>query len=224
MTDTWGGYRARLVERLRGQGIQDLAVLRAFGETPRHLFVPEAMRNRAYDDSALPIGFGQTISQPSTQAAFLEALRLKGPERVLEVGTGSGYQAALLALLVEHVVTVERIPELADRARGAIRSAGISNVMVAVGDGSLGWRPTAPYDAILVAAAGPAVPEPLLSQLRDGGTLVMPVQDAQGTQRLTCVTRSGDLHEVRELGDARFVPLVGRHGFEDGEGGQGNSA
>ena len=219
MTDTWGGYRARLVERLRGQGVQDLAVLRAFGETPRHLFVPEALRNRAYDDSALPIGFGQTISQPSTQAAFLEALRLTGEERVLEVGTGSGYQAALLAMLVAHVVTVERIPELADRARAAIAGAGSYNVMVVVGDGSLGWRPTAPYDAILVAAAGPVVPEPLLSQLRDGGRLVMPVQDASGTQRLTCVTRNGDRHEARELGDARFVPLVGRHGFETGEEG-----
>jgi len=219
VTDTWGGYRARLVERLRGQGIQDLAVLRAFGETPRHLFVPEALRNRAYDDSALPIGFGQTISQPSTQAAFLEALRLGGEERVLEVGTGSGYQAALLAMLVSHVVTVERIPDLADRARGAIATSGANNVMVVVGDGSLGWRPTAPYDAILVAAAGPTVPEPLLSQLRDGGRLVMPVQDSDGAQRLTCVTRNGDRHEVRELGDAKFVPLVGRHGFDVEEGG-----
>jgi protein-L-isoaspartate(D-aspartate) O-methyltransferase len=219
VTDTWGGYRARLVERLRAQGVQDLAVLRAFGETPRHLFVPEALRNRAYDDSALPIGFGQTISQPGTQAAFLEALRLRGEERVLEVGAGSGYQAALLAMLVAHVVTVERIPELADRARIAIAAAGISNVMVVVGDGSLGWRPTAPYDAILVAAAGPTVPEPLLTQLRDGGRLVMPVQDSEGAQRLTCVTRSGDRQDVRELGDARFVPLVGRHGFNAGEGG-----
>lgn len=218
MTDTWGGYRARLVEQLRGQGIQDLAILRAFGETPRHVFVPDALRNRAYDDSALPIGFGQTISQPSTQAAFLEALQLSGEERVLEVGTGSGYQAALLAMLVAHVVTVERIPELADRARGAIAAASIHNVMVVVGDGSLGWRPTAPYDAILVAAAGPTVPEPLLSQLRDGGRMVLPLQDSVGAQRLTCVTKSGDRHDIRELGDARFVPLVGRHGFDIGEG------
>ncbi len=219
MTDTWGGYRARLIECLRARGVQDLAVLRAFGETPRHLFVPEALRNRAYDDSALPIGFGQTISQPSTQAAFLETLRLSGGERVLEVGTGSGYQAALLGMLVAHVVTVERIPELADRARAALADTGRNNVMVVVGDGSLGWRPTAPYDAILVAAAGPVVPEPLLSQLRDGGRLVMPVQDAGGTQRLTCVTRNGDRHESLELGDARFVPLVGRHGFEAGKEG-----
>jgi len=208
------------VERLRQRGIQDLAVLRAFGEAPRHLFVPEALRNRAYDDTALPIGFGQTISQPSTQAAFLEALGLRGEERVLEVGTGSGYQAALLATLAAHVVTVERIPELAERARAAIAAAGISNVMVVVGDGSLGWRPTAPYDAILVAAAGPSVPEPLLSQLGDGGKLVMPVHhDGHGSQRLTCVERNGSRVELKDLVDAQFVPLVGRHGFDDATGG-----
>jgi protein-L-isoaspartate(D-aspartate) O-methyltransferase len=219
VTDTWGGYRSRLVERLRQRGIRDLAVLRAFGETPRHLFVPEALRNRAYDDSALPIGFGQTISQPSTQAAFLEALALRGEERVLEVGTGSGYQAALLSTLAAHVVSVERIPELADRARKAISETGISNVMVVVGDGSLVWRPTAPYDAILVAAAGPSVPEPLLAQLQDGGKLVMPVHDGGGAQHLTCVTRNGERVELQDLGDAQFVPLLGRHGFDEGTGG-----
>jgi protein-L-isoaspartate(D-aspartate) O-methyltransferase len=194
--------------------VQDLAVLRAFGETPRHVFVPEALRNRAYDDTSLPIGFGQTISQPGTQAAFLEALELRGDERVLEVGTGSGYQAALLSMLVDHVITVERIPELADRARHALRTAGISNVMVVVGDGSLGWKPEAPYDAILVAAAGPKIPETLLMQLVEGGRLVMPVQGLDGRQQLVRAERSGDTSLFQTLTEANFVPLLGRHGFE----------
>lgn len=216
MIDTWGGYRTRLVETLRGQGVQDLAVLRAFGEVPRHLFVPEALRQRAYDDAALPIGFGQTISQPSTQAAFLEALALNGTERVLEIGTGSGYQAALLSMLVSHVVTVERVRPLADRARAALEEAQVSNVLVAVGDGSLGWRPSAPYDAILVAAAGPGVPEPLLAQLKDGGTLVLPIQGANGKQELVKLVRDGTEIARESLGDAKFVPLLGQHGFEEG--------
>ncbi len=214
MSDSWGGYRARLVETLRSASIRDISVLRAFGETPRHLFVSEALRNRAYDDTSLPIGFGQTISQPSTQAAFLEALNLCGSERVLEVGTGSGYQAALLSLLVSHVVTVERVPELADHARQALAAARISNVMVVVGDGSLGWRPEAPYDAILVAAASPRVPEPLVTQLVDGGRLVIPVEASDGRQQLIRVVREGKRTERQLLSAAKFVPLVGRHGFD----------
>lgn len=218
MIDTWGGYRAKLVETLRTGGVQDLAVLRAFGETPRHLFVPEALRRRSYDDAALPIGFGQTISQPSTQAAFLEALSLTGTERVLEIGTGSGYQAALLSMLVSHVVTVERVRELADRAKTALADAGAGNVLVVVGDGSLGWRPSAPYDAILVAAASPGIPEPLTSQLVDGGTLVLPVEKGDGRQELVKLVRRGEEMERVSLGDAKFVPLIGRHGFEEGQG------
>jgi protein-L-isoaspartate(D-aspartate) O-methyltransferase len=214
VSDSFGGYRARLVEHLRSSGVRDLAVLRAFGETPRHLFVPEALRNRAYDDTSLPIGFSQTISQPGTQAAFLEALELRGDERVLEVGTGSGYQAALLSMLVDHVITVERIPELADRARRALAEAGISNVMVVVGDGSLGWKPEAPYDAILVAAAGPKIPETLLMQMVEGGRLVMPVQGLDGRQQLVRAERSGNTSMFQTLTDANFVPLLGRHGFE----------
>ena len=216
MIDTWGGYRAKLVEALRTGGVQDLSVLRAFGETPRHLFVPEALRRRSYDDAALPIGFGQTISQPSTQAAFLEALSLTGTERVLEIGTGSGYQAALLSMLVSHVVTVERVRELADRAKATLADAGVDNVLVVVGDGSLGWRPSAPYDAILVAAASPGIPEPLTSQLVDGGTLVLPVERGDGRQELVKLVRRGDGMEQVSLGDAKFVPLIGRHGFEEG--------
>lgn len=215
LADTYGGYRSRLVELLRQNGIEDLAVLRAFGETPRHLFVPEAMRHRAYEDAALPIGNGQTISQPTTQARYLEALALGGRERVLEIGTGSGYQAALLSHLAELVVTVERIPDLAQRARAALAEAGSVNVTVVVGDGSVGWRPSAPYHAILVAAASPEIPDPILDQLADGGRLVIPLLRAWG-QELRLVRKRGTMLEEARLGQARFVPLIGRHGVPDG--------
>lgn len=213
MTDGYAGYRARLVEELRSHGVDDLAVLRAFGVTPRHLFVPAALRHRAYEDAALPVGRGQTISQPSTQAAYLLALDLRGAERVLEVGTGTGYQAALLACLAAQVFTVERVSELAERARRALAEAGVPNVTVLTGDGTLGWRPYAPYDAVLVAAAGPQVPRPLLEQLGEGGRLVMPVQGSQG-QELFRFTRAGYETRQESLGTASFVRLIGRHGFE----------
>lgn len=166
--DSYGGYRTRLVGELQAKGIRDLAVLRAVSQVPRHLFVPASVRHRAYEDSALPIGGGQTISQPWVQARYLEVLQLSGRERVLEVGTGSGYQTALLSLLADTVFSVERIASLATEARAALAAAGLSNVTVVVGDGTLGWRPFAPYDAILVAAASPKVPTPLLEQLAPG--------------------------------------------------------
>ncbi|HEX9582600.1 MAG TPA: protein-L-isoaspartate(D-aspartate) O-methyltransferase [Gemmatimonadales bacterium] len=215
MIDGFGGYRARLVEELRGRGVEDLAVLHAFATTPRHLFVPEALRSRAYEDAALPVGRGQTISQPSTHAAYLQILNLRGHERVLEIGTGTGYQAALLSCLAAQVFTVERIPELASQARQALEAAGVANVTVLTGDGTIGWRPYAPYDAILVAAAGPRVPEPLIEQLADGGCLVMPVQGA-GAQELVRLTREGAHVASETLGAADFVRLIGRHGFETG--------
>ena len=214
--DSFGGYRVRLVDALRAKGIEDLAVLKAFAETPRHLFVPNAVRHRAYEDSALPIGAGQTISQPSMQARYLSQLRLTGRERVLEIGTGSGYQTALLARLVDQVFTVERVRELADRAQRALREAGVRNVSLLVGDGTLGWSAYAPYDAILVAAGGPAIPVPLVAQLKVGGRMLVPVGE-RGKQELTLVERTGQGEgDVRRtsLGDARFVPLVGEHGFD----------
>jgi protein-L-isoaspartate(D-aspartate) O-methyltransferase len=217
LSDSYGGYRARLVEHLREQGIRDLAVLHAFGETPRHLFVPEALRRRAYEDEALPIGSGQTISQPSTQARYLEALSLAGTERVLEVGTGSGYQAALLSLLVSHVVSVERIPTLATTARKNLDRAGVQAVSVVVGDGTIGWAPDAPYDAILVAAASPAVPQPLKRQLREGGQMVIPLERG-GIQVLCLVSNQDGQWTEQTLGPAQFVPLVGRHGFQEQTG------
>jgi protein-L-isoaspartate(D-aspartate) O-methyltransferase len=211
--DTYGGYRTRLVEQLRELGIHDLAVLRAVAETPRHLFVPDAVRHRAYENSALPIGEGQTISQPFTQARYLETLRLQGSERVLEIGTGSGYQTALLSGLVAQVFTVERVPALADRAQRALRAAEARNVSVLVGDGTLGWSAYAPYDAILVAAGGPSIPAPLVEQLALGGRLVIPVGE-RGRQSLTLVERIADGVRTSDLGRALFVPLLGEHGFD----------
>ncbi len=158
--DSFGGYRTRLVETLREKGIRDLAVLKAVAEVPRHLFVPQALRTQAYEDTSLPIGTGQTISQPSTQARTLEALRLTGREKVLEVGLGSGYQTALLAQLAGQVFAVERIPALAEGARAALAGAGVRNVSILIGDGTLGWRAYAPYDAMVVAAPSPGVAPP----------------------------------------------------------------
>lgn len=211
--DTFGGYRTRLVEQLREQGIKDLAVLRAFAETPRHLFVPAAVRHRAYENTALPIGAGQTISQPFTQARYLETLHLKGGERVLEVGTGSGYQTALLSQLVAQVFTVERVQALAESAQRALRAAHARNVSVLLGDGTLGWAGYAPYDAILVAAGGPSIPAPLVEQLRPGGRLLIPVGE-RGRQTLTLVERTAEGVRTAALGDALFVPLLGEHGFD----------
>ncbi len=211
--DTYGGYRARLVEQLRAQGIRDLAVLRAFAATPRHLFVPEAVRHRAYEDAALPIGAGQTISQPFTQARYLEALGLKGNERVLEIGTGSGYQTALLAALAEQVFTIERVRSLAETAQAAVRAAGATNVSVLVGDGTLGWSAYAPYHAILVAAGGPELPPPLVQQLAPDGRMIIPL-GTKGKQILSLVRLTPTGARVMPIGDARFVPLVGEHGFD----------
>lgn len=213
--DTYAGYRVRLVETLRARGIRDLAVLKAFAETPRHLFVPAAVRHRAYEDTALPIGNGQSISQPFMQARYLEALSLRGKERVLEIGTGSGYQTALLGSLAGTVFSVERVEALALAARAALREAGVANVSVLLGDGTLGWSAYAPYDAVLVTAGGPEVPPPLVEQLAPGGRLLIPLGE-RGAQVLTLVERVGRGPEVRHtpLGTARFVPLVGEHGFD----------
>lgn len=216
--DSYGGYRNGLVETLRAKGIRDLAVLKAVSEVPRHVFVPASMLHRAYEDSALPIGGGQTISQPWVQARSLEAAELKGDEKVLEVGTGSGYQTALLAQLASVVFSVERMEPLAREARAALEQAGVRNVSVMVGDGTLGWRPYAPYDAIVVAAASPTVPGPLLEQLAPGGRLVIPLGDRE-TQVLTLVRREGDDYRQCAIGDVRFVPLLGQFGFQTPENG-----
>ena len=206
------GARRRLVEALQQGGIRDLAVLHAFDEVPRHIFVPTGMRHRAYEDSALPIGQGQTISQPSMHARYLELLRLTGNEKVLEIGTGSGYQTALLAHLASQVFSIERVAPLLERARDAIRQTGARNVSVLVGDGTLGWRDYGPYDAILVTAGAPDIPRPLAEQLAEGGRLLIPL-GGRDEQMLTLVTRRGDALERRDIAPARFVPLVGTFGW-----------
>jgi len=209
------GPRRRLIETLQANGIRDLAVLRAFDEVPRHLFVPTGVRHRAYEDAALPIGSGQTISQPSIHALYLDVLRLTGKERVLEIGTGSGFQTALLARLAPQVFTIERVPALMDRAKDVLRALQVSNVSYLVGDGTIGWREYAPYDAILVGAGSPNVPQPLIDQLAVGGRLLCPVGD-RTTQEVVLVTRDISGITTTVIADARFVPLVGTHGWIDG--------
>jgi len=174
--------------------------------------VPTGVRHRAYEDTALPIGNSQTISQPFVHARYLEALGLKGTERVLEIGTGSGYQTVLLAHLAAQVFSVERIKPLLDSAREAIKSCGVSNVSLMLGDGTYGWKAYAPYDAILVGAASPDVPQPLLDQLAEGGRLLVPVGSRE-EQQLLLITRNGTSFTRETLTPVRFVPLVGDHGW-----------
>lgn len=212
MTEEYRRDRRRLVEELRSAGIRDLAVLHAFDEVPRHRFVPQAVRHRAYEVAALPIGHDQTISRPTVHARHLSLAQLEGGERVLEVGTGSGFQTALLSVLAGTVYSVERVPELAERARERLRGFGVDNVEIRAGDGSLGWRDAAPFDAILVGAAAPEVPRLLLDQLAEGGRLVLPVGDGE-EQRLLRVRRRDGEFRREEIEEARFVPLVGEEGW-----------
>jgi protein-L-isoaspartate(D-aspartate) O-methyltransferase len=211
--DESGEARRLMVElQLRGRDIVDEAVLRAMEQVPRELFVPEEERARAYDDAALPIGHGQTISQPYMVARICEALGVRPGERVLDVGSGSGYQAAVLAELGADVVTIERIPELGEQARRNLAAAGYDQVEVLVGDGTLGLPERAPFDAIAVAAAAPDFPGTLYEQLRQRGRLVVPVGGWRG-QRLEVVVRSPEGPAVVHSVPCRFVPLVGEEGF-----------
>lgn len=206
------GARRRLLETLRERGVRDLAVLRAFDLTLRHEFVPTGVKHRAYEDASLPIGSSQTISQPSVHGRYLELLALKGTEKVLEIGTGSGYQTVLLSHLAAQVFTIERIPALYTSARANINRAGATNVSMLLGDGTVGWREYAPYDAILVSAGGPSVPQALVDQLAEGGRMIVPVGD-KDEQTLVLVTkREGAVHLQKDLA-VRFVPLVGLQGW-----------
>ena len=207
------GARRRLVETLQTMGIRDLAVLRAIDLTPRHVFVPTGVRHRAYEDSALPIGNGQTISQPSVHARYLELLHLTGKERVLEVGTGTGYQTALLSNLAAQVFSIERVPALYEQAREILRQLDVRNVSMLLGDGTIGWREYAPYDAILVSAGAPTVPAPLLDQLAEGGTLLIPL-GGKDEQILVSFEKSDGAIVRRDIAPVRFVPLLGTHGWQ----------
>ena len=200
--------RDRLVERLRAEGITNARVLEVVRNLPRHLFVEEALESRAYEDSALPIGLGQTISQPYIVALMTQAILEVAPKRVLEIGTGSGYQAAVLAPLVEQVFTVERILKLLTQARSRFRKLGLNNVRSRHDDGRLGWPEEAPFDAIVVTAAGEDVPAALVDQLAPGGVLVAPVGPA-GSQTLVRLRRTPDGVQRETLGAVAFVPLLG---------------
>ncbi|MEO8578079.1 MAG: protein-L-isoaspartate(D-aspartate) O-methyltransferase [Gemmatimonadales bacterium] len=207
------GPRRRLVEQLQDQGLRDLSVLNAIAETPRHLFVPTGVRHRAYEDSALPIGNGQTISQPSVHARYLQLLKLTGKEKVLEIGTGSGYQTALLSRLASQVFSIERIAPLLDKAREVLKQMGASNISLMLGDGTLGWRQFAPFDAILVGAAAPDIPEAYVEQLAEGGRLLIPLGD-RDEQILHLFTKKGAELERQDIAPVRFVPLLGKHSWE----------
>lgn len=209
--------RDRMVrEQLAARGVSDERVLDAMRRVPREAFVPESLRAAAYSDQPLPIGEGQTISQPYIVGFMTEALGLKGDENVLEIGTGSGYAAAVLAQIARAVHTIERIPLLARRARDTLRRLGYDTVEVLEGDGSVGWTAAAPYDAIVATAEAPHIPPSLRAQLRPGGRLVMPVEDAAEGQSLICMVRGNDGEDhVESMQPVRFVPLIGAEGWPD---------
>jgi protein-L-isoaspartate(D-aspartate) O-methyltransferase len=211
----YAAQRVEMIEKqLRRRGVTDAAALAAMLAVPRHEFVPEEVRSHAYDDLPLPIGGGQTISQPYIVAAMTAALHLQSGDRVLEIGTGCGYQAAVLSCLTKEVFTIERRPELASSASAKLARLGYSNAHVHCGDGTLGLPEFAPFDAILVAAAAPAVPKPLLAQLADGGRMILPVGGTEH-QELQLIEKRGDTFPTRMLEGCRFVPLVGYHGWQD---------
>lgn len=219
MSDRFRAARERLLETVRQRGIHDLSVIEAMSRVPREVFLPGSVQHRAYEDGPVPIGHGQTASQPSLQALYMQTLEVGPSDRVLEVGTGSGYQTAVLALLGAQVFSVERIAELSKRARRSLDEMRLSNVALMVGDGTIGWSRYAPYDKILVAAGGPSVPDALVRQLTDGGRMLIPVGD-RTEQKLTLVTRTGDSHETETVTDCTFVPLIGRfawHGDAEGQ-------
>jgi len=204
--------RLSLIETLRAGGITDLAVLHAFDTVPRHLFVPEAVRHRAYEDVALPLGHGQTISRAGVHALHLQLAALKGAERVLEIGTGSGFQTALLSQLCAEVYSIEVVPEIAAHAAGTLAEFSFANVELRTGDGSVGWEEHAPYDRILVGAAAPTMPDALLAQLTPVGRMLIPIGDARG-QQLSLVVGGEGGFEITTIDDSHFVPLIGEEGW-----------
>ncbi len=213
MTDNFVTVRERMVqEQLRPRGISDERVLQAMSEVPRHLFVEDAMRAQAYGDHPLPIGGDQTISQPLVVAAMTQALQLTGTEQVLEIGTGSGYQASVLSRLCEKVYTVERINSLLAGARKIFDSLHYYNILSRLDDGTMGWQEYAPYDAIIVTAGGPEIPQPLVDQLADNGRMVIPVGE-RDVQELHFVRKIAGEVEIEKMESVRFVSLIGEHGW-----------
>lgn len=211
------GYRRRLIEEIRARGVDDLELLQLFDQVPRHVFLPEGVWNRAYEDAPIPIGYGQTASQPSLQAHYLSVLRPSPGDRVLEIGTGSGYLTALLAHLAERVYSVERVRELSARARIALDALRLQNVALQVGDGTIGWRKYAPYQVIAVSAGSPSLPSALVDQLAEGGRMLIPLGTREG-QDLVLVRRDEEGTVTREVvrGDCTFVPLLGRFAWTEG--------
>lgn len=217
MIDRYSKQRIKMVDsQIRARGIRDPRVLKAMETVPRHLFVNEALRDQAYNDNPLPINGGQTISQPYIVALMTEAMGLTGKEKVLEIGTGSGYQAAILAMLAEHVFSIDRLASLAGEARRLLESLNFYNIAIRVGDGTLGWKDEAPFDAVMVTAGAPNIPKTLVEQLAVGGRLIIPV-GGRHSQSLIRLTRlSEDTNEVKkeDLGGCRFVDLIGEYGWE----------
>ncbi len=204
------GYRRKLIEEIRAHGIDDLEILQLFDQVPRHIFLPEGVLPRAYEDAPIPIGYRQTASQPSLQAYFLTLLRPTRDEKVLEIGTGSGYLTALLALMADRVYSVERVRELSQRARKALDAMALKNVALMVGDGTIGWRKYAPFDVVAVSAASPSIPPALVDQMGDGGRMLIPVGSRDG-QELVLVRKEGTVvTEEIVQGECTFVPLLGR--------------
>jgi len=209
-----GRRQAMVEEQLRARGVTNERLLEAMRRVPRHQFVPAEYQALAYEDHPVPIGCGQTTSQPYMIALMVDALRLRGDERVLEIGTGSGYQTAILSALAREVYSVERVPDLLEEARERLAALGCGNVRLCLANGSLGWPGEAPYDGIIVSAAAPRMPSPLPDQLAEGGRLVVPIGDPTG-QRLLVVERRQGAYVEREVAGCMFVPLIGRHGWPD---------
>jgi len=208
------GYRRKLIEEIRARGIDDLETLQMFDRVPRHVFLPEGVWPRAYEDSPIPIGYGQTASQPSLQAYYLSLLQPRSEDKVLEIGTGSGYLTALLSLMADRVYSVERVRELSQRARKALDSMGVKNVALLVGDGTIGWRKYQPFDVIVVSAASPSIPSALVDQLADDGRMLIPVGSRE-SQDLVLVRRTGFMvTEEIVKGECTFVPLLGRFAWK----------
>jgi len=200
-------------EQILARGISDARVIETMTRVPRHLFVDDALKSQAYTDAPLNIGEGQTISQPYIVALMTERLNLTGTEKVLEIGTGCGYQTTILSRLVKQIYTIERIKTLALQARARFKMLGLRNVVLRIGDGSLGWKEAAPFDRILVACAAPIMPESLISQLTIGGFVVIPVESSGGNQDLWKVTKTPDGLKKENLGPCRFVKLIGKQGY-----------